>query len=37
MGLERTVCVLNGKKSVYEIDAFARIPEADFGAERQGI
>ena len=25
MGLERTVCVLNGKKSVYEIDAFARI------------
>jgi len=27
MGLERTVCVLNGKKSVYEIDAFARILE----------
>lgn len=25
MGLERTVCVLNGKKSVYEIDAFAQI------------
>ena len=25
MGLERTVCVLNGKKSVYEIDAFAGI------------
>jgi len=25
MGLERTVCVLNGKKSVYEIDAFERI------------
>ena len=25
MGLKRTVCVLNGKKSVYEIDAFARI------------
>ncbi len=25
MGLERTVCVLNGRKSVYEIDAFARI------------
>ena len=25
MGLERTVGVLNGKKSVYEIDAFARI------------
>ena len=25
MGLERTICVLNGKKSVYEIDAFAGI------------
>ncbi len=25
MGLERTVCVLNGKKSVYEIDAFTGI------------
>ncbi len=25
MGLERTVCVLNGKQSVYEIDAFAGI------------
>ena len=25
MGLERTICVLNGKKSVYEIDAFTRI------------
>ena len=25
MGLERTVCVLNGKKSVYEIDAFEGI------------
>ena len=25
MGLERTICVLNGKKSVYETDVFARI------------
>ena len=25
MGLERTVCVLTGKQSVYEIDAFAGI------------
>ena len=25
MGLERTICVLNGKKSVYETDAFAGI------------
>ena len=25
MGLERTICVLNGKKSVYETDLFARI------------
>ena len=25
MGLERTICVLNGKKSVYEIDLFERI------------
>ncbi len=25
MGLERTICVLNGKKSVYETDAFADI------------
>ena len=25
MGLERTICVLNGKKSVYEIDAFSGI------------
>ncbi len=25
MGLERTVCVLNGRQSVYEIDAFAGI------------
>ncbi len=25
MGLERTICVLNGKKSVYETDAFERI------------
>ena len=26
MGLERTICVLNGKKSVYETDAFTGIP-----------
>ena len=25
MGLERTICVLNGKKSVYETDVFAQI------------
>ena len=43
MGLERTVCVLNGKKSVYETDAFtgilARIAELSgrtYGADEAG-
>ena len=29
MGLERTICVLNGKKSVYETDLFADHSQKD--------
>ena len=32
MGLERTICVLNGKKTVYETDALHRHPGQDCGA-----
>ena len=35
MGLERTICVLNGKKSVYETDLFDRHPRQDRRAVRQ--
>ena len=35
MGLERTICVLTGKKTVYETDAFAGILAKDRRAERQ--
>ena len=37
MGLERTICVLNGKKSVYETDLFDKYSGQDRRAFRQDL